>query len=589
MSGPALDRAIQRLETRGHHVIQRGSVWRTRCTHEGAERSDSLVIFSSESRIHFYCHSRGCTSDEVRESLGLTVAEMYHRPNGRTLATYVYEDGRQVHRLEGKSFRQSGASGTPTLYRASNLAPCTAQGWRIFLAEGEEDVHALEAVDECATCAPMGAANFTKVDAEPLRGAEVVAVVDRDEAGDKWARAVATKLAGIAASVRFVQAAVGKDSADHLAAGLSVNDFLSYEFAEIEPAPTRRPRGRRGWNANLPGRWLTDPEYLPGLSLAAWWLLSWALCWSVTQETDGFIPAKTVQRTLRGPMDNREVDDAARELVAAGLLTVTDGGFQVVDWEDSQPTSSEMASKRQEWQQRQERSRSSRRDAGRDSQRDAGSDGDEVSRRDSGVTQLQKTYRDERGQIGERSDLPTGEVLRLRAKPPPFAPASSPQTRTPRVRPHAGTAPHTLRRRGPEMSSPGPGALWSRVHPGGLPPESWPSVVVTGSPLPGFDRAQVGGVGGPAVLLPALMPGAPASLRYRWEARAISLTSDRCPLCGGVAGLTEAPALSAAWRVLPVSVTVAHSPQCGALFTDEDASYFDPRGIAAGGGGDGGT
>jgi len=51
-------------------------------------------------------------------------------------------------------------------------------------------------------------------------------IADRDERGRTHAETVAASLAGVAASVRIVEAAVGKDAADHLAAGHGIEDFV---------------------------------------------------------------------------------------------------------------------------------------------------------------------------------------------------------------------------------------------------------------------------------------------------------------------------------------------------------------------------
>jgi hypothetical protein len=102
--------------------------------------------------------------------------------------------------------------------------------------EGEKDVLALERIGAVATTAVAGAKSFHKVDATPLHGANVVAVVDNDDnnAGrDEWVPRVRKKLDGHAASLTFVQAAVGKDAADHIAAGHGVDDFHQLDLGDI--------------------------------------------------------------------------------------------------------------------------------------------------------------------------------------------------------------------------------------------------------------------------------------------------------------------------------------------------------------------
>ena len=74
-----------------------------------------------------------------------------------------------------------------------------------------------------ATCNPMGAGKWRDKYAETLRGADVIIVQDKDDAGRKHATQVAASLDGIAKSVRIVEAAEGNDAADHLAAGYDVS------------------------------------------------------------------------------------------------------------------------------------------------------------------------------------------------------------------------------------------------------------------------------------------------------------------------------------------------------------------------------
>ena len=87
---------------------------------------------------------------------------------------------------------------------------------------------------------------------EALRGAYVVIVADRDEAGRRHAREVDETLRDVAAEVTLVEAATTAehaDAADHLAAGFGLDDFAplspalpSDEPATVQPAPaSRRP------------------------------------------------------------------------------------------------------------------------------------------------------------------------------------------------------------------------------------------------------------------------------------------------------------------------------------------------------------
>jgi hypothetical protein len=86
-----------------------------------------------------------------------------------------------------------------------------------------------------------------------LHGGHVIAVVDKDAAGYKWHNKVTDLLDG-KADVTFVRARIGKDAADHIAAGHWVGDFMPFV-----PPPTTKEE----YEASL-GRWLNLDEYLDG-------------------------------------------------------------------------------------------------------------------------------------------------------------------------------------------------------------------------------------------------------------------------------------------------------------------------------------
>ena len=132
------------------------------------------------------------------------------------------------------------------LFRLPEVIAAVEAGLTVYIAEGEKDVLALEAVGEVAPCNPMGAGKWRETYSKVLHGADVVIVQDRDDKGREHAAKVSASLDGIAASVRIVEAAEDKDAADHLAAGLSVDDFVRVEpddrddrAPDAEPAPAR--------------------------------------------------------------------------------------------------------------------------------------------------------------------------------------------------------------------------------------------------------------------------------------------------------------------------------------------------------------
>jgi P4 family phage/plasmid primase-like protien len=232
---PAYDRLLDRLRADGRTVREtRAGQAQAHCpAHEDAQASLSLTKIKQQALM--YCHA-GCETKDVLAALGWKMRDLFDNPRG---ASYDYfntagERVRTVLRTPGKRFTQSVHSNgqAPTLYRLPEVIAAVDAGKIIYLPEGEKDVHALESLGVVATTAPMGAANFRKVDVSPLTNARVVAIVDQDRAGQKWATHVRDKLQGVAAALVFKRAKVGKDAADHIAAGHGVDDF---EGVEIEP------------------------------------------------------------------------------------------------------------------------------------------------------------------------------------------------------------------------------------------------------------------------------------------------------------------------------------------------------------------
>lgn len=236
MTGPAFDRILDALRAAGRPVALDGpNRARSSCPGHDGDNKTALSILDTADRVNLHCFTRECDGADVMAALGLGVRDLYHEPRGDRLARYDYGAGYWVERNDGKTFRQAtGWAGRPRpLYRAERIPDAVAAGQPVYLVEGEEDVHALEAIapNAVAVTAPQGAGNFRHADVEPLRGASVVAVVDRDAAGDGWAASVRDKLAGVAASVRFVCAASGKDLGDHLTAGRPLADLEPYGTA----------------------------------------------------------------------------------------------------------------------------------------------------------------------------------------------------------------------------------------------------------------------------------------------------------------------------------------------------------------------
>lgn len=130
------------------------------------------------------------------------------------------------------------------LYHLPEVLEAVRSGETVYVVEGEKDTDAMWAHGVVATCNPMGAGKWRPSYSDSLKGADVVIVADSDKPGRKHAHEVAKSLEGVAAAVRVVEAATGKDAYDHLTAGLGVADFVEvgHQLQLGEPEPTRTAR-----------------------------------------------------------------------------------------------------------------------------------------------------------------------------------------------------------------------------------------------------------------------------------------------------------------------------------------------------------
>ncbi|MBA3895522.1 MAG: AAA family ATPase, partial [Gemmatimonadales bacterium] len=235
--------------------------------HEDANPSLSVAI-GQNGKILLHCHA-GCSSEAVVAAAGLSWAELSGEtsrsdpawtPRGPAIAVYAYADELgetlfEVCRTAGKQFMQRKPDPTSrsgytwklgttrrVLYRLPDILRAAAAGGTIYVVEGEKDVAALVQAGAVATTNPGGAGKWRAEYSEALRGAHVVVVADRDRPGYQHAEEVRQSLAGIAASVRVVEAAAGKDAADHLAAGHRLSDFrevaVAPQASQAGPAET---------------------------------------------------------------------------------------------------------------------------------------------------------------------------------------------------------------------------------------------------------------------------------------------------------------------------------------------------------------
>ena len=135
----------------------------------------------------------------------------YDTPDG---VAYTYPDGAKVRKRPGKGtdkkIDSTGAAGPHPLWRSPEAAGYMP-GHPVFLTEGEKDAGSLWATGYAAMSGIGGAGAFAhRVSLDNIRGAlagaTVVAVMDKDMSGLKWARQVRDRLAPVVGTLTFVQA-----------------------------------------------------------------------------------------------------------------------------------------------------------------------------------------------------------------------------------------------------------------------------------------------------------------------------------------------------------------------------------------------
>lgn len=126
-----------------------------------------------------------------------------------------------------------------TLFHLGFLRDDVVNGRTIYVVDGESDTIAGRAAGMATTSRPKSAGHWLPSHSAELAGANVVLVVDCDDAGIKDAEEAARSLLASAASIRVVQAREGKDLRDHLAAGYGPDDLVEIDLGIPELHPDR--------------------------------------------------------------------------------------------------------------------------------------------------------------------------------------------------------------------------------------------------------------------------------------------------------------------------------------------------------------
>lgn len=270
----ALERVESALADHGCNPKRRGHRLDARCpAHD--DRSPSLTVSVGKVQpVVFHCHAQ-CEAEDVLAALDLSWADVCEerRPIERptVVARYPYTDENgtvvlTVERVEPgydgkrKSFVRVPKGAPSPLYRLPAVLEAVLDGQPVYVAEGEKDVDALVAAGVCGTCNPGGAGKFLAAHADALAEAEVVIVADKDKAGADHAVKVADMLDNKAASLRVVEAAKGKDAADHLAAGYTVAELVPVTIDELRDRHTEGEHTEPGLDDDEPLPYRTGPR-----------------------------------------------------------------------------------------------------------------------------------------------------------------------------------------------------------------------------------------------------------------------------------------------------------------------------------------
>lgn len=234
---------VANVLSRLHKAKRASGGWVAQCpAHE--DRNPSLSIGEgNDGRVLLNCHA-GCTVQAIVSALGITEADLFPPKDDQPTklvetATYRYEDETGQHlydvvRFQPKTFRQRRPNGEwglkdtrRVIYRLPQVRAAIDQGDTIYIVEGEKDVHAIEKAGGTATCNPMGAGKWHDDYTRQLDGAtHAVIVADNDEPGQAHANSVAQSLERASIPHRIVLPAAGKDAADHLAAGNTLDELV---------------------------------------------------------------------------------------------------------------------------------------------------------------------------------------------------------------------------------------------------------------------------------------------------------------------------------------------------------------------------
>ena len=242
------------------NVRRSGSSCTARCpAHDDRKNSLSISLDNKSGKIMMKCHA-GCTFNEVCDKSGVHISQLFPpaKPTGNW---YVYrsESGEPLYRIR-KNFKKSyscqhfksggwhnGRAGVPlVLYNLPSVLEARKSGKTIYVVEGEKDAETLMSLGYVATTSPFGASNWNSEFARLLGNSDVVVIVDRDESGYEYGRAVEVSMKNQGV-VRIFEPKVGKDITDHVEAGLGMEDIVPVDLSDVR----METYAKKVWNGGL--------------------------------------------------------------------------------------------------------------------------------------------------------------------------------------------------------------------------------------------------------------------------------------------------------------------------------------------------
>jgi DNA primase len=249
MSARAIDVIVDALRDHEQRIAPRGTdKYQAQCpSHDDQNPSLSIAARQDGKGAVLKCHA-GCDYRDVLAAVGLTERDLWDDPDMRNVyrpnLDYRYAGGGGKHRRQRPGSRtkkmwRDRDKPDDSLYKVEKLQPKDSL---VYLTEGEKACDAIWAMGGVAVS--TGGSTRT-CDMSPLHGRDVIAIVDRDESGRKWAIKQRDSLAAVPANtLQLMQCAVPLDKAD-------VVEHFDHDLTLAELVPY----------------YLDDPFYLDGCEL----------------------------------------------------------------------------------------------------------------------------------------------------------------------------------------------------------------------------------------------------------------------------------------------------------------------------------